>query len=287
MKGILLSIFTILLLANIPSHAKNEITIGILKFQSASRVSDAHTLMVEQYIYTKMTNTNRFQIIERARMDAIESERFVQELQNVEDKTAVNDLGADYVVIGEVTQSGTERQRVSGGGHYYSANISYGLRVLDIQTGSVAYSEQFSTGRNGFFNNLFSGFKGDNNTPEGAIDIAIRQTEKQVDEFITKAFPIVGQVIAIEKSGRRGKPETVLISLGLQDGMRKKTKLLAYITQHIKVDEEDLIHKKTIGELKFVRNEGDHISVFKISKGANNIQTLIESNKTIVVEESS
>lgn len=252
------------------AHAE-PVSIGILKFQHPRSVDEAHVRMVEQFVTSKFSAANRFSLIERSRMDAIESERFLQMLNDVENPASAIDIGASFVVFGDVTQVGIIRERLDGGSIIYTANIVYSVRILDVSSGKVAYAEHFSTSRDGMLKNFFSAFSGDNSTPQGALDIALRQTSTQLDKFLTKAFPVRGQVVSIEKADKRGKPALVLVSLGSADGINKKSKLTVYTEEAVSVGGQVLVRKKTLAELIYDRSEGDRLSLFKVKSGGENL----------------
>jgi hypothetical protein len=265
-----------------PARAQDEITIGVLQFQRSGNVPDSVLTAVEQMVYSKFTDRKRFRVIERSQLDAIHAELAAQEIMGVEQKTALASIGANYVAIGQVTQTDIGRSSGSQGSTFYSAVISYGIRIIDVSTGSVAYSESFSNGRGNPFANAFSGFTGDNTTPAGAIDIAVQQTAKQVDSFLNTSFPTQGRLVSIESRNRKGSAESVLVTLGSAEGVGKRSKAIAFRQETLLIDGKSLVRKKPIAELTFVRSEGEQLSVFKISKASGSIDDAVGSESVYV-----
>lgn len=266
-----------------PAQAE-PIAIGILQFQAPSSVPKDVTKSVEQFIYSSLTEQRRFRILERSRLDAVQAERAIQENSNVADRTALKDLGAKFVVLGEVTRAEVVRQQLSNGGTAYHATVAYGLRIIDVSTGAVMQSQDFSTGRGNPLVGMFAGFTGDIQTPAGAIDIALRATAKDLAEFIAHTFTVDGKLISVEKTDKNGWPESVLVSLGVADGVNRKTILIAYTTQNLQVDGKTLLRKKPLGELSFIESQGDHLSLFKVKKGASELGEIKADNPEVHVE---
>lgn len=262
--------------------AQDEIAIGILRFQKSQQVPDSVVTAVEQMVYSKFTDRKRFKVIERSQLDAIHAELAAQDVMGVEQKTALTSLGASHVVVGQVTQADIGRSSGSQGSTIFSAVISYGIRIIDVSSGSVAYSESFSNGRGNPFANIFSGFTGDNSTPAGAVDIAVQQTAKQINSFLNTAFPVQGRLVSVEARGRKGAPESVLVTLGSMEGVEKKSKAILYMQENIDVGGKTLIRKKPLAELVFLRSEGDQLSIFKVTNASGSIDDAVGSNSAFV-----
>lgn len=268
-----------------PADASEATTIGILRFQASQGVQDAATTAVEQFVYSRFTAQSRFRVLERSRLDAIQAERVVQDMSNVKSKTALADLGAKFVVLGEVTQADVAVDHGSGRAAY-SATVAYGLRILDVSTGTVAYSQDFSNGRNNpWARSWLNAFKGDTSTKAGALDSAVQQTAEQLDVFLATSFPISAYLLSVESTDRKGLPGSVLVSLGPGDGIGENTKLLAFVSQELEVDGRVLTRKRPIAELEFIHSEGDHLSLFKVEKGGAELKSaLTNQDQRVQVE---
>lgn len=262
---------------------QDDIAVGILRFQTIGSVPKSVATSIEQMVYSEFADRKRFRVIERSHIDAINAELAAQDVMGVKEKAALASMGADYVVLGQVTQADIGSTSGSRGSASYSAIISYGIRIIHVGTGAVAYSESFSNGRGNPFANVFSGFTGDKSTPAGAVDIAVQQTAKQVDSFLNTAFPIQGRLVSVESLSRKGLAETVLVTLGSAEGVGKKSKAIAYRQETLMIDGNALMRKKPIAELIFLRAEGDQFSVFKVTKVLASVEDAVGS-KSVFVE---
>lgn len=264
------------------ANAEDKISIGVLKFLSEGRGGDRVSTAVEQMVYSRFADRRQFRVVERSRMDAIQAELAAQDILEVADKTALQSAGADYVVMGQVTQADVSSNHTQQGGTYYTAIVSYGVRIIDVSTGEVAHSESFSNGRGNMFANAFAGFGGDRSSPAGAVDIAVQQTGKQFDAFLNSAFPSYGRMLSVETRDRKGAPLTVLVSLGKADGVGKKSKALAFRQESLLVDGRELVRKRPVAELSFVRSEGDQLSVFRIKNPSQGVEEAVGSDSVFV-----
>lgn len=264
-------------------RAQEKISVGILRFQSGGEVSQAETQVIEQFVISRLSSDRRFRVLDRSRLNAIQAERSIQQALNASDKTALADLGAQFVIIGEVSQVDTVSRYVQNVGEQYRSTLAFGLRVLDVGTGEVAYAEQFSSGRNAL-GNIFAGFNSDTSTPAGALDVALKITGKQMDSFLASAFPVMGEIVSIEAHDRKGVPEQVLVTLGSEDGLIRTSKLNAFLVESIEAGGRTLIRKRPVAELVLARIEGEHLAVFNVTSGGPAIAQLVEQGRKIKVE---
>ena len=273
----------IALLLNQAAYAQERINLGVLGFSTGSGVSQEDAQTVEQYVVSRLSSDHRFRILDRSRLDAIQAERNIQQVLDTADKTALSDLGAQFVIMGEVSQVDTTREYIQNAGPQFKSTVTFGLRVLDVSTGEVTYSEQFSTGRN-VWKNMFSGFNGDKSTRAGSLDIALGIAGKQLDSFLATAFPLTGEIVSVEATDRKGIPSQVLVTLGSEDGLNPASKLGAFLSEAIEAGGRTLIRKKPVGELAIIRIDGEHLAVFKVVSGGQAISQLIEQGRKIKVE---
>jgi Curli production assembly/transport component CsgG len=249
------------------SQQSSQVSLGILKADSQRNIPDNVDRAIEQFIYNKFASQKRFKVLERARFNAVNAERQFQEINDVENQSAIQSTGAQFVLFTEITQADVIQKREDDT-VWYEATIAYGVRLIDVSSGQIVQSANFSTGRGNYFSGLSAIFSGNNDTPAGAIDIAVQQTAKEFDMFVARAFPILGTIVSVESSNKKGEPQTVLVSLGEADGVTKKTNFSVFQKQTITVGGKDLQRRKPIGTLTVVRFEGDSLTLAKVATGA-------------------
>lgn|GEM_PF-3806401 len=261
---------------------KSKESVGILRFQAASGIPDDIRVQVEQHVNEQFVAERRFDILERTKLDALEAERFLQEAMDPAQQQKLNELGARWIVVGDVSQANVS-QRIMDSGVVYEAVLTYGLKILDVKTGRVAYAEQFSNSSGNVFQALTTVFQ-DKSSPAAALRSGLLSTDKKLAAFLDKAFPVLAKVISIERQGRRGQAEEILIAKGPADGITPKTKLIAFQRTKLDVGGEMLTRERELGELVVLRSEGDHISICKVTKGGDLIAARIASGKIVYVK---
>jgi len=124
----------------------------------------------------------------------------------------------------------------------------------------------------------------DTTTADGALAVVLKDLNKKVQDFVRKSFPIVVEIISIEKTDKKGIAKEILIAGGEQDGMKKKVKLVVFKNESITVRGETLNRKKRMGLIEVIRTEGNNFSVCKIKEGANMITRAINNNDILQAE---
>ena len=227
-KIILLTI--ILLISPLLSAKDEKINIGILQFQKTQQHSGAqkdYTSFIEDMITSTFVSEGRFNIVERSDLDAITAERIIQEIKNVKNASKIRDMGVSWIVVGEVSKIHVTHKRTREGSSFYSAAVGFTLKIINVETGTIAYSKSFANGGSkfGLFKGLTNAFA-DTSTPDGAIAVVLKDLNKEVHDFVGKSFPIVIEIISIEKTDKKGIAKEILVAGGEQDGMKKKVKLV-------------------------------------------------------------
>lgn len=255
--------------------------VGILRFKLAQGVQQEDVrAQIEAFVYEAFVKERRFTVLERAQLEALEVERFLQESMGSAEQVQLKDLGARWLVIGEVNQATAEGMPLESGGEAYTAVVSFGLRILDVETGRVAYSEQFSSS-SGSMTDVFKNLFDDKTSRGGALRAALKDLEKPLARFIDLAFPIYAQIVSVERTGRGGAAKEVLIAKGPADGITPKTKLIAFERSTMTVDGKELVRERELANLEVVRSEGEHLSVCKVGKGGELISARINAGQVL------
>lgn len=264
------------------ASAETKISVGILQFQKAGNVPNDAIAVVQQFVSARFTADKRFQVLERVQLAAVQAERAAQGALDVKTKTAIADQGAQYVVVGEVNQVDIVQEALQGGGVNYRATATYGLKILDVSTGQVAYSQQFSSASEAL-KSMFAGITDNTSTPAGALGVALKKTDKKLGSFLAEAFPVQGFLASIEKSGKNGASE-VVVTLGSEDGVAKNTKLNAFAEETITAGGKSLLRKKSVAELTLQKVEGEHIALAKVDSGGDAITEMMAAGRELKVE---
>lgn len=258
-----------------------EENIGILQFQSKSNVDSTYINSIEQLVHQVFVDDRRFNIVERSNLNAIDAERIIQDMRNVSNLSQIKDTGVSYIVVGEINAAEVSKIRLESGGYSFKANLNFGLKVIDVSTGTIINSGLFGPRKK--FSLFRIDFASDTSTPLGAVAAALKESTKSIKSFVADTFPIQAELVSIEKT-KRSKAEKVLIAAGSEQGMEKKMKLVAFQVQNISVGGKTMAREKQISELIIERVEGENFSLCKVKSNGKELQSLVDSGQQIFVK---
>ena len=124
------------------SAQSNKPVIGVGEIQTTI---GGNPLTYAQMLETALSQTNKFEIIERARMDDLLGEQALAAGGLTQGSGQIGGLsGVDYLVYGTITKLGKEGEAVSFGGiggGSSKTTMSVDIKVVDARTGSVRISK--------------------------------------------------------------------------------------------------------------------------------------------------
>lgn len=247
-------------------------TVGILAFTHVAEASDVQTTnAIQESVTNAFVKTKRFNIVDRAKMDALKSEKELQKSEDFMDGSVVAQsasLGADYLVSGHVISAQAEMMTFDDGSTSYKAKFSINLKVIDVATSQVVTSENISPKAG----SLLAGASGMGpKTPAKAISKALKDIEKDIDQFVSNNFPLTGKIAEMTSDSE------LLLALGSQYGVSKKDKFKVVAVSVMEVDGKPLTRKKQIGVIVVSAVEDENFSKCKIKDGGSTILSKFNS----------
>ncbi|MBI2424995.1 MAG: hypothetical protein HYV27_19365 [Candidatus Hydrogenedentes bacterium] len=124
-------------------------TVGILPFSNPAGVNSAVGNSLADMMTTSLVKTGKFDIIERMELQKVFDEQALGASGAVDAKTAAQigkNKGADYILIGVVTQAGESEGGGGIGGLTLSRKrflLAVDVRFVDTTTGKVMFGEAF------------------------------------------------------------------------------------------------------------------------------------------------
>jgi len=153
------------------------------------------------------------------------------------------------------------------------------LQVLDVATGQVLASELIRT-RQSFMGSVMSASLGGAETPEKAFYNALKGTQKAINKFVDKHFPVITLIIEISEASSN-KAKILLINTGNLNGAKKNQKFQVVELVNMKVGDKEIVRTIEIGEIKITKVEGEEISVAKVIQGGGAIFSKFNSGAKI------
>lgn len=216
-----------------------------------------------EILTTSLIKSGHFNVLERAKFDAIKSELVLDNSGLVTPSSAakIGKLqGAEYLITGAIT----EYSNKAGGGGVQVGGFSFGskggtatlgidLRIINVTTGEVTFAVT-AQGKSGSSGNAISyvdskiaiGGKNYNNSALGkavrnAMNNAVQQLCDQFEQIQGPAWH--GEVVDVDLVG--GKPDTIYLDGGSQAGLKEGDELeIVVLGKEIKNHEGEVIDHK-------------------------------------------
>lgn len=293
-KSLLLA-FAVMCVSVANAQELKKTVLGIENFTYSTSFSEADVEMVRNQIVNAIQKTGRVIVADHNsstnRALNAESERRKQE--SAMDANTVADmstLNANSILTVHLDQLSVTREIyedketvkgsdgkyqtvVKGRYPYYMAVITYTVKITDCENGAVQGQENYSFSSGSY--NIYD-HKADYDTPEDAHKGIMNRCVNQ-DAFtilILNTFKAQGKILQIDE-GDAKKAKTVYLSLGSDDGIKKKQVLEVYK----ELDIAGEISKKLIGEVEVVEVLGA-----KVKKGGDVIQQVMAAGGNLPVQ---
>lgn len=256
-------IVSIMLACGLQCHAQAPLdtrpVVGVAAFTCDGDTK--YSGLVTEKVVEMLTNTKRFQVVDRTSRDKIKaelelqkSEEFIDSKKLVEQDIAV---GAEKMVTGHINKIPVYAIKNSNGTvKGYKGSVSFQMKVVDVATGLSSEATSFD----GKASQLML-------SPESAVTQAMQSLQGELEEYFRKNFPIEGKVIKI-LSEKKGRAETVLLNVGKRQGIREGDKFtVSYVEmlegepypQEIGVAEVEKLSGDAFAECKLPSSAGEQL----------------------------
>lgn len=248
---------------------KEVSTIGILPFKHGSGDEADAAKQAENLTYEILVNSKRMNIVDREIYRELENEDWRQSKDNIKEDVIekTKEKGGEFFLIGEVTSFDVERLDDDKGSYNYYGNISIGVRIVDVETSEVAFSDTWESPRRNTFKPetwIVS------NTESAAVEKAVKKLEKEIQEFLDEYSPIQGSILEVTQE-RGGQARVVMFGLGSEDGVQEKGQFTVVEVKERKAGGRTMKYTVEVGELKVTEVNGAHIATADVKKGGKEI----------------
>ena len=239
-------------------------------YYSKKGQDDEYTTAIQDAVTNAFLKSKRFSLVEREKMSQLKSEKELQKSEDFIDGSVVEQtktLGAQYVVLGNISESSltskTTNVYMVGNVTVITAKISFSIKVVDVATGQIIASKNFTNSAKG--KNAF------NNTLEELNPI--------IESFIKENFKITVSLAEIEEKNKKGEAFKVLIAAGSSTGVKKNDEFKVFENTEMIIDGQTLIRKKNIGKIVVEDVEDENFSKCIVKEGGKNIADKIAAGK--------
>lgn len=236
-----------------------------------------------------ISTNKRFELMDRRELDKLKQERDMQKTDDMQHTFKMKDgeiVGAAYYLTGNVTDY--KSFAFDKKGKLHQASFKAQVRLINVQTGQVIYSELISP-RNSPVKPLSS--KNEDKWSENPIDFeakkgklfsypngqrALEDIENQfllesktfIDRLLSNVFPIYLKIYSVKKATKKGVPLELEILGGSSAYLFEKDNLKIVEETTIKLSEKESTKKYTeLGTVRILKIEGESFSVVRITKG--------------------
>lgn len=266
-------------------------TVAILPVSTtASDAADRYAARgFEGLLAQAMTGIGRVVVLDRTQDSNVQSERQTQMSVDFIDSRVLaaqgQSLGAQLVVTGNVDKLAMTANRLNDGSVDYQANLTLSLRVIDVTTQEVHHSEVISanaaSGGRGGIGGLLRSAITVHNTPEDAIAAAVKNTSRELDEFLAAAFPARFTIVQVEEISQDSSRASFLIDGGRNIGARVKLVLTVIEPTQVQVGARAVTREVELGTIEITKLEGDELSVGAMRNGSREVARRLAAGGTV------
>lgn len=203
----------ILLVCSLQGYTQIDIrpVVGVAKFSCDEDATYAD--LVTEKVVEMLTNTKRFQVVDRTSHDKIKAELELQKSEAFMDSKSLVEqdiaVAAQKIITGHIAKVPVYAIRNSNGTvKGYKASVAFQMKVVDVATGLSTEATSFQ----GKASNLML-------SPQSAVTEAMTSLSNELYEYFRVNFPIMGKIVKILSNKKEGA-ETVLLNVGKQQGVK-------------------------------------------------------------------
>lgn len=244
--------------ATLCAQTDSRPVVGVARFtcETDSRFAG----LVTEKVVEMLTNTRRFQVVDRTSSDRVReelelqrSEAFMDSRNLVEQDVAV---AAEKLVTGHINKIPVYAikdgmGRVKG----YKASVSFQLKVVDVATGLSTEATSFE----GKAGDLML-------SPESAVTQAMQTLQDDLDEYFRVNFPVVAKIVKVAEEDASAV-KSVVLNVGKRQGIKAGDRFrLAFVER---LEGEDL--PTDFGEAEVRELSGEAFAVCAVAKKAGRV----------------
>ncbi len=244
--------------------------VGVAAF--TCETSSPYSGLVTEKVVELLTNTKRFQVVDRTSYDKVQqelefqkSEAFLDSDNIVKQNIAV---AAEKLVTGHINKIPVYAiKNPDGSVKGYKGSVSFQLKIVDVATGLSTEAATFD----GKASDLML-------SPESAVTQAMQSLSETLEEYFRKNFPVSAKIVKIlEESGDAAK--TLLLGAGKKQGIREGNTFEVFRNEII----NDEVYQENLGVITVVKLSGESFCECKVpAKMGRLIKSYFPSNENIV-----
>lgn len=227
--------------------------VGVAKFTCES--DNKYAGLVTEKVVEMLTNTRRFQVVDRTSYDKIHAELELQKSEAFIDNDNLVTQGvavaAEKMITGHIGKIPIYAIKNSNGSvKGYKASVAFQMKVVAVETGLSTEATSFQ----GQASEMMM-------SPESAVTQSMTFLQGELEEYFRKNFPLTAQILRIIES-KNDAAITVLINVGRIQGVK--------INDRFKVEYVEILNGKPypseIGKITIIKLSGDDFAECSVPK---------------------
>jgi len=250
----------VLFVNSFSSYSQTDLrpVIGVTKF--TAEVESKYCSAITEKIIEMLTQSKRFQVVDRTSLDKVKDELEFQKTEAfLDSKERVKQglaIGAQYLITGHIVKMNVYAfKNTDGSVSGYKASTSFQLKVIEVETGKSTEAQSFQSKVSDIML-----------SPESAVNEATKSLEEGLRTYFTKNFPVISKIVKII-STKKDVATSVLIAGGTTYGLKEGDKLTVNKIEIL----EGKPYPSEIGEIKITKVAGDDFSECSVTKGGTEI----------------
>lgn len=206
--------------------------------------------LVTEKVVEMLTNTHRFQVVDRTSRDRIDAELELQKNEAFLDSKNLADqysaVAAEKIITGHIVKIPVYRVgNPNGSTRGYKGSVAFQMKVVDVESGlsTEATSFEGKTSKECL-------------SPESAVTQAMQSLQGQIYEYFRLNFPVTASVVRVLHNG------ALLVAAGSRQGIK--------VGDSFRVESVEIINGKpyptVIGEAKVKKLAGEEFAECKVNK---------------------
>ena len=201
--------FTLCISAQESKYRKSVVVVNY--FQKSSEVSTGDSELARNAVLAALSHYPRLRVVDVETEASIDEEtkRRLKEAALADELARsgqMKQLGADYILEGHVSKLATERKTDDKGKASYKGTVTYTLKVVSTEDGTVAFSNNYTASSSSC------------DTEAEARTKALNGAKVSC-EMIEAVFPLNGTLIDMDYTEKKGKMKTCYVNLGSMHGV--------------------------------------------------------------------
>lgn len=227
--------------------------VGVSQFTCEG--SDKFAGLVTEKVVEMLTNTRRFQVVDRTSYDKVHAELELQKSEAFIDSKNIASQGvavaAEKMITGHISKIPVYAMKNPDGSiKGYKASVAFQMKVVDVETK---------------LNTEATSFQGQTSemmmSPESAVNQSMASLQSELEEYFRKNFPLAAKILKILDS-KKDVAEIILLNVGKSQGVK--------VNDRFQIEYVEMLDGKpypsSIGEVTVTKLSGNDFAECSVPK---------------------